>query len=655
MTDRFTIEIVPSPVYEIELPERGPQGLQGPKGDTGATGPAGPAGPQGPQGEKGDIGPQGIQGIQGPKGDIGATGPQGPKGDTGDVGPQGPKGDVGPMGPQGPKGNTGDIGPVGPQGPKGDTGPAGPQGQIGPKGAGIEVCDIGMALYVDETKGLRRYLNGQIVDINTNTQAFLNRLKDITTLHPSLLCTEEEWQTAKTMSAFGQVGKFVFNYSGNDIVSVRLPRVVNVQGLFDLQNLGMTVSAGLPNMSLYTPASSNKYGSQPNLVLNCNSTSGDVNNVINTASYATNKLYIKDDNNIVGRSNTVQPESIQYPYFIQIATGSETENNIINKIELNNPYSLFDSKYSDHELNNLSWLKSEGQWNSKSVYPNAYDELLTEYNDSTSVEKTEGSITFKRTPKGYKIALADQETVIDTKYATDGIAWYYILDTTNEKFKLPRTKFGFEGLRTSVGDDIAESLPNITGNLSLNPDRNVFNNNPEGAFYRDNSGGNNWAGVDAGSAYTMGDIRFDASRVSSSYRNGAPVQERATQMYLYFYVGETVQNANLIDAGRIGEQLATKTDMLQASSAGMPSNKHIDLTLGASGSTYTAPANGYFNLRGYGYSVEIYRNDLHVCCMYPQEEWGAVIMPVQKGQSITTLYNITGESNLRFYYAEGSK
>lgn len=55
MTDRFTIEIVPSPVYEIELTGRGPQGIQGPKGDTGATGPAGPAGPQGPKGDKGDT------------------------------------------------------------------------------------------------------------------------------------------------------------------------------------------------------------------------------------------------------------------------------------------------------------------------------------------------------------------------------------------------------------------------------------------------------------------------------------------------------------------------------------------------------------------------------------------------------------------------
>ena len=47
---------------------------------------------------------------------------------------------------------------------------------------GLELCDIGMSLYVDETKGLRRRLNGQVVAINANTQAFLNRLKQIVAL-----------------------------------------------------------------------------------------------------------------------------------------------------------------------------------------------------------------------------------------------------------------------------------------------------------------------------------------------------------------------------------------------------------------------------------------------------------------------------------------
>ena len=244
----------------------------------------------------------------------------------------------------------------------------------------------------------------------------------------------------------------------------------------------------------------------------------------------------------------------QLEYFTAGGGGSDSG------LELNNPYSLFDSKYSDHELNNLSWLKSEGQWNAKAVYTDAYNELLTEYNNSAISEEIEGSITFKRTPKGYKIALADQEAAIDTKYATDGIAWYYILDTANTQFKLPRTKFGFEGLRTSVGDDIAESLPNITGRT-----RTTWSGDREGdatgAFenYQSSIGGCSAGGGNTGR--TVG-ATFDASRSSSTYQDGAPVQERGTQMYLYFYVGETVQNANLIDAGRIGEQLVNKQDKL---------------------------------------------------------------------------------------------
>ena len=432
-------------------------------------------------------------------------------------------------------------------------------------GSGLEICDIGMALYVDETKGLRRYLNGQILDINTNTQAFLNRLQQITTLHPSLLCTEEEWQTTKTMSVFGQVGKFVFNYSGDEVVSVRIPRVVNIQGVFDLQNLGMTVGAGLPNITgtwhsygldnairnttgAFSPATwgGNGYNAH-------GSKAGQID-YINFNASRSNPIY--------GNSNTVQPEAIQYPYFIQIATGSETENNIINEIELNNPYSLFDSKYSDHELNNLSWLKSEGQWNAKTVYTDAYDELLTEYNNSASTTETEGSITFKRTPKGYKIALADQETAINTKYATHGIAWYYILDTTNTQFKLPRTKFGFEGLRDKVGSDIAESLPNISGYMNGFGDRDLFGTGGYGGALSVMGAPSNRITLVGENYNATGYSGFDinASRSSSTYKDGAPVQERATQMYLYFYVGETVQNANLIDAGRIGEQLANKQD-----------------------------------------------------------------------------------------------
>ena len=413
---------------------------------------------------------------------------------------------------------------------------------------GLEICDIGMALYVDETKGKRRYLNGQIVDINTNTQAFLNRLQQITTLHPSLLCTEEEWQTAKTSSAFEQVGKFVFNYNGADIVSVRIPRVVNVQGLFDLQNLGMTVKAGLPNIignfdgiNGVGHTSGCFYRGQ---AAKSPAANGDGDNFVNFDASRSSTVY--------GNSTTVQPEAIQYPYFIQIATGSETENNIINDIELNNPYSLFDSKYSDHELNNLSWLKSEGQWNAKAVYTDAYDKLLKVYNGTETVE-------------GLSVKLS-------TETYTD---YDFVLNTADETFRLP-IKNGREGIFASGykwSAKISKSL-NITYTAETNGfivytgrvtgaeagESKLYINNSIVAVDRhdkDDDEGHFYVPVNKGDTYKITD------NIGMQYYYFVPVVPVVSNAYLYFYVGETVQNANLIDAGRIGEQLASLTTVVE--------------------------------------------------------------------------------------------
>ena len=431
-------------------------------------------------------------------------------------------------------------------------------------GSGLEICDIGMALYVDETKGLRRYLNGQIVDINTNTQAFLDRLKQITTLHPSLLCTEEEWQTAKTMSAFGQVGKFVFNYSGNEVVSVRIPRVVHVQGLFDLQNLGMTVGAGLPNITgtISSVSWGGKWSVTPSTdgAFNITNDGGTVGHYGTSYNQLGGKLSFNASlsNSIYGKSETIQQEAIQYPYFIQIATGSETENNIINEIELNNPYSLFDSKYSDHELNNLSWLKSEGQWNAKAVYPTAYDKLLKVYNGTETVE-------------GLSVKLS-------TETYTD---YDFVLNTADETFRLP--------LKNHTADDSIEGLT------------------------------------------------------------------------LYFYVGETVQNANLIDAGRIGEKISALIPENSSLIAGysMPSNKYIDLTLGASGTTYTAPADGWFYL----YSSSVTNT---ILVLLDGSGYGSTVigasgytnknlLPVKKNTIVQITYGTASGTGIRFIYAQGSE
>ena len=511
-------------------------------------------------------------------------------------------------------------------------------------GSGLEVCDIGTALYVDETKGLRRYLNGQIVDINTNTQKFLDRLKQITTLYPSLLCTEEEWQTAKTMSAFGQVGKFVFNYNGADIVSVRLPRVVNVQGLFDLQNLGMTVEAGLPKI-----------------------TSGKIIDYIGTGGTgqlsvgSTAKAIIP--NPIYGNSNTVQPEAIQYPYFIQIATGSETENNITNEIELNNPSFFGDSKYVPTKVNNLSWLKSEGQNNPKGTYPSFYNWILENVNKGTKNFKGKKLYQFKGNttetevytpscstrnpvvgtwfygyspiqPYGYVTQVNSDGSIVihDTKVNKDFTLVYkqeiitlpnlltdydFYIDTDNETFRLPLLD-GSESVVSSKYIDLevpangsAVTAP-ANGWIWMRSDKRTSTGAYYMGLYGSVSDYASTTSADSISSDLTVTVPVNRNQKVYVYQNVKDVSDpfyfRFTYAQgngsLYFYVGETVQNANLIDAGRIGEQLASKVDVSNtqwAINAYMPDySAGVSIGLRLSSNPYTAPSAGIISVDNLG-------------------------------------------------------
>lgn len=454
---------------------------------------------------------------------------------------------------------------------------------------GLEVCDIGMSLYIDETKGLRRWLNGQIVAINQNTQGFLTRLKKIVALYPSLLTTEENWQAAKTLSAFGQVGKFVFNYAEDEetVESVRLPAVVNVQGLLDLQNLGMTVEAGLPNLTLHTTQENNR--------ASVGYARAGTTYVENLSSLASSQ------NPIYGNNTTVQEEAIQYPYYIQIATGQETEVNIRNDIESIVPYTLFDSKYSEAKQYNASWVL-RGSTLSKSVYPTAYEAALVEYNseiaDGTTVElPSGGSYTKRGVSGGITVKLSTDETVTEYDWKLDTVAETLTVPTLNGSEDLLSDRyddlelkasgstytapangwFWIQKLSSSTGQYLTPVIKDSNGNIKY-----TLTSQPTAAGYDAEI----LAPVSKGDVISIG---YSVGGATKSFRfiyaksNGS----------LYFFVASVAQNAPLANLGRIEE---TKVD--KNSSWGFPSNRYIDLVLGASGSTYTAPANGYFCWNG---------------------------------------------------------
>ena len=97
------------------------------------------------------------------------------------------------------------------------------------------------------------------------------------------------------------------------------------------------------------------------------------------------------------------------------------------------------------------------------------------------------------------------------------------------------------------------------------------------------------------------------------------------------------------------------------SAQAMPSDRYIDLTLGASGSIYTAPANGYFALskKTTGNNQYLYFADVNSGLKYTLSSvsytgglWGCC--QVTKGRQISVVYSAGGTTEyFRFYYAEG--
>lgn len=101
-------------------------------------------------------------------------------------------------------------------------------------------------------------------------------------------------------------------------------------------------------------------------------------------------------------------------------------------------------------------------------------------------------------------------------------------------------------------------------------------------------------------------------------------------------------------------------DKSTISSWSMPSDKYIDLTLGASGSTYTAPANGWFCVAkrsgGTNQYLGLISYGLEFTDYYNSNLVARNFIPCKKGGNITVNYNMTGNTEyFRFIYAEGDK
>ena len=236
------------------------------------------------------------------------------------------------------------------------------------------------------------------------------------------------------------------------------------------------------------------------------------------------------------------------------------------------PYqpSLFDFKWADHILNDPQWVRADlFKWHSRSIFTAAYDHLVADIQGKDSQSETIDGIiiSYYLANDGHKICLSDQEAYIQQLYEKTGVAWYYIIDTASQSFKVPRTKWSFEGIKDggAVGKYTAAGLPNITGSATSSGDPGAggsYWNVKKGAFYNYDIVGPaarwaTWTNSNTDPAFTLA---FDASRCSSVYGKSNTVQTSATQSYLYFYIGNFTQTAIENTAGANLEDIEAVMD-----------------------------------------------------------------------------------------------
>ena len=151
-------------------------------------------------------------------------------------------------------------------------------------------------------------------------------------------------------------------------------------------------------------------------------------------------------------------------------------------------------------------------------------------------------------PNGHKFYPIHTKSLIDERYTSTGRAWFYGVDTENERIFLPRNNSYFRiGNESTVGTNQDAGLPNITG---------TFTSGAYGSSDYQASGavlGSSAKGDNLGSGnYARTVDTFDASRCSKVYGNAVDTVELdSVNMLLYICVGNTESEEALTNVTEI--------------------------------------------------------------------------------------------------------
>lgn len=401
--------------------------------------------------------------------------------------------------------------------------------------------------------------------------------------------------------------------------------------------------------------------------------------------------------------------------------GSSEISPILDVTQNQKTFNILEYKQSDHILNDIRWLRANtNSWQSGEMYESAYAALVEYKRTATLKSHTINNITvpYYLAENGFKIVVAEQAENVDNLYNTQGFADYFILDADNKQFKLPRRSnrriiksqkaskdnnyswyniysdgWVEQGGKVLTVEDSAVDVVfpvemadanqylfhgNVTHELALNTASLYLKTITYSA-----------TGVSVVGVANMGATTIYQAMEFEWKVLGAAAESEYVDLddvlYDYYYVGEFEQTALMQTAGIVSEQLngldkyiddkvaesmssaADYNDTEYIAHQAMPSNKYIDLTLGATDSYYTAPADGYFfvaktgdiNQFLNGYITPNNSTTRIIGTSRMASVNGTVLvlfLPVSKGQRLFLTYTATGDTTyFKFIYANGSK
>lgn len=258
------------------------------------------------------------------------------------------------------------------------------------------------------------------------------------------------------------------------------------------------------------------------------------------------------------------------------------------------------------------------------------------------------------------------EATWQSTVTTYGSCGKFVYDNDNKTLRLPKISDILQGTTdmSALGSLVQAGLPNITG--KFNKDWVVT---ADGCFYHTTGPSNGSNDGDDGDTNYIG---FDASRSSSIYGNSNTVQPQTIKVLYYIVIATTSKTDVQVNIDEIATDLNGKVDVdltnvnnsgtSLGASWGMPSSTHKNLTLGASGATYTAPANGWVNLtarqtanggficlRDNTTAIETRNQTAY------NDNWLNVYIPVKKNDTFVAEYVGATVTIFYFIYAVGSE